>query len=145
MKSPVLIIIALMATQVVHAQVIQVTFKEIHTFEHPSDISLYQAEREGVLEFLSFETVNSMDVIDLNNNTYTRLTNGEVTYSAPITENIKDGNVCTIRIGNSLFILSNNIENGEYVFIAEYQGARKPGFTYGELSMGNQLEVKMEE
>lgn len=145
MKTLIFLLIGMVVAPMLDGQVITVTFKELYTFKHPKDMDLYQAQRDSVLEFTAFGAVNGVDVVDLNNNTYTRITNGIVDYSGTISENIKDGNVFTIWLGKSLFILSHNIENGEYVFIAEHPDTQNTGFIRGELSMGNQLEVKIEQ
>jgi hypothetical protein len=143
MKITILLMMSFLTSQFLSAQIITIKVKEFSTYEHPNNIPLYQAEREGVLKFKESGTTQSIDVVDLNNSTYTRTIGETVDFSAVITENIPDGNVFTIRIGKNLFILSNNVENGEYVFIVEYPDLEMPGVTYGEISMGSQLEVEI--
>ena len=141
MKNTILTLIVTLISLVVNSQVITVKMNGYYNYQHPSNISLYDAEKEGKLELISLCKTTTTYIFDLSSSKMKVINPDSTVWEGNITEIVPTGNVFDVYVGDCLIILSNDVNTGEFVYIMEW---KKEFFIDCELSFGNQLDVTIQ-
>lgn len=141
MKNLIFTLILVLSNLVVNSQVITVKVTEYVKYQHPSSVSLYESEKQNILEFVSLCQTNTTYVFDLSSSKMTMINPDSSVWVGDITRIVPEGNVFDIYVGNSLIILSNDVNTGEFVLIMEW---KRGLFIEGELSVGKQMDVNIQ-
>jgi len=141
MKNTILILISTLISLAVNSQVITVKMNGFYKYQHPSSVSIYDAEREGTLELISLCKTTTTFIFDLSSSKMKVINPDSTVWEGNITEIVPTGNVFDIYVGDCLVILSNDVNTGEFVYIMEW---KEEFFTDCELSLGNQLDVTIQ-